>query len=204
MFRLYDSRFSGNAWKLRVLMNELDIPFERVTLDLAKGEAKSDEFSAKSRFQRIPVLELDDGRCLVESGAIMLFLAEGSPLLPDDPVERAEVTSWLFFEQADLVKPLALPRFFHLRGMEAEMADKIAEMQQGGYAALDKLEAWIAPRQWLANDRFSLADLGVFAYVALAGEGGYDMSRYPGIAAWLGRLRERPGWRPLIEEGAAQ
>lgn len=200
MYRLYDSRFSGNAWKLRILMRQLSIPFERMTLDLAKGEAKSPEFSARSRFQRIPVLELEDGRNLIESGAIMLYLAEGSAMLPDDPVERAEVTGWLFFEQADLTKPLAIPRFFHLRGIQDQMAAKIAEWHEIGYVALGRLEAWIADREWLAGDAYSLADLAVYPYVAMAHEGGYEMSRFPGIGAWLKRVEARPGWEPLLAE----
>lgn len=200
MYRLYDSRFSGNAWKLRILMRELGVPYERVTLDLAKGEAKSPEFGRKSKFQRIPVLELDDGRLLIESGAIMLFLAEGSELLPDDPVARAEVTSWLFFEQADLVKPLALPRFAHLRNIVEQMGPKIAEMQELGYVALGRLESSLAGKTWLANEAFTIADLAVYPYVALAHEGGYEMDRFPGITAWLKRLEQRPAWEPLIPE----
>lgn len=202
MYRLYDSKLSGNAWKLRILMRELDIPFGRVSLDLAKGQAKSPEFSKISRFQRIPVLEVDEGTHLIESGAIMLFLAEGSKLLPDDPVRRAEVTSWLFFEQADLVKPLARPRFYHLRGMVEQKQAEITELQEAGYAALGRLEDWIEPRTWLANDSFSIADLGVFPYVALASFGGYDMDRFPGIQAWLKRIEQRPGWEPLVPEAA--
>jgi glutathione S-transferase len=202
VYRLYDSKLSGNAWKLRILMRELGIPFERVSLDLAKGEAKSPEFAKVSRFQRVPVLELDDGRHLIESGAIMLFLAKGTDLLPADPVERAEVTSWLFFEQADLVKPLALPRFFKLRGIYDQNQAKVAEMQETGYVALGRLEAWINGREWLANGRFSLADLAVFPYVALAHEGGYEMNRFPGIQRWLKRLSQRPSWQPLVPEAA--
>jgi glutathione S-transferase len=109
MLRLYDSRLSGNAWKVRILLTQLGIPFERVTLDLAKGAAAEPAFRAKSRFARVPVLELEDGRTIVESAAIMLYLAEGSSLLPDDRYLRAEVTSWLTFEQADLLRALALP-----------------------------------------------------------------------------------------------
>src|SRR5260370_27432852 len=111
MLRLYDSRLSGNAWKVRILLRQLGISCERVTLDLAKGATSDPAFCAKSRFARVPVLELEDGRTLVESAAIMLYLAEGSPLLPDDRYLRAEVTSWLTFEQADLLRALPLPRF---------------------------------------------------------------------------------------------
>lgn len=203
MLKLHDSRLSGNAWKARLLLRRLGVPFERVSLDLAAGAAKTPAFSAKSRFQRIPVLELEDGRTIVESGAILLYLAEGSDLLPDDAVARAEVTGWLFFEQADLLKPLAIPRFFHLRGVEGDMAGRIAAWREQGYPALDRLEAWIASRDWLAEGRCTLADLAVYPYVALAHEGGYDMSRYPGIAAWLKRVEAEPGWEPLVPEAAA-
>lgn len=201
MYRLYDSKMSGNAWKLRFLMNELGIPYQRKTFDVAAIETKSEEFSKISRFQRVPVLALEDGRHLIESCAIMLYLAEGSELLPDDPVERAEVTSWLFFEQADLMKALARPRFYHLRGIAEEKRGEIAElMKTAGYPTLEKLEGWIKGREWLANDRFSIADIGVFPYVALAHDGGYEMDRFAGIQAWLRRLEQRPGWEPLVPE----
>src|ERR1700761_4664163 len=114
MLRLYDSRLSGNSWKVRILLTQLGLPFERVTLDLAKGETADPAFRAKSRFARIPMLELEDGRTIVESAAIMLYLAEGSTLLPDDRFLRAEVTSWLTFEQADLLRALAAAAFSQL------------------------------------------------------------------------------------------
>jgi glutathione S-transferase len=144
MLRLYDSRLSGNAWKVRILLTQLGIPFERVTLDLAKGAAAEPAFRAKSRFARVPVLELEDGRTIVESVAIMLYLAEGSPLLPNDSYLRAEVTSWLTFEQADLLRALALPRFYNMRGVADQMKSRIADFQEGAYVALAKLDAWLA------------------------------------------------------------
>ena len=199
MYRLYDSQFSGNAWKVRLVMRELDMSFERATLNLAGGDAKSPAFGKINRFRRVPVLQLPDGTNLVESGSILLFLAEASSLLPDEPAQRAQTTSWLFFEQADLLKPLGLPRFYHLRGMAEHMHMKIAELQEAGYRALDILEGWIEPRTWLANDTLSIADFAVYPYVALAGEGGYEMDRYPGIGAWVKRIEERPSWQPLLE-----
>jgi glutathione S-transferase len=200
MLRLYDSRLSGNAWKVRILLKQLDIPFERVSLDLAKGAAKEPAFRARSKFARVPVLEFDDGRTLAESCAIILYLAEGSPLLPDDRYLRAEVTSWLFFEQADLLRALAYPRFFRLRGIAGEMAAKIEFFQEIGYPALEKLDDWLKNRDWLVDGRYTLADLGVFPYVSMASDGGYDMTRFPAIEAWLTRVKAQPGWVPMIEE----
>ena len=203
MLRLYDSRYSGNAWKVRILLTQLGIPFERVTLDLAKGEAQTPIFLAKSRFARVPVLELEDRRTLIESVAILLYLADGSPLLPDDPYVRAEVTSWLTFEQADLLRALALPRFYYLRRIADQMTTKIADFQEFGYVGLGKLAAHLEGRTWLVGDRYTIADLGVFPYVSMAPDGGYDLARFPSIKPWLDRVKAQPGWVPMLEEALA-
>ena len=200
MLRLYDSRLSGNAWKVRILLTQLGLPFERVTLDLAKGEAADPAFRAKSRFARVPVLELEDGRTIVESAAIMLYLAEGTRFLPDDRYLRAEVTSWLTFEQADLLRALALPRFYRMRGTADQMARRIADFQEHAYPALAKVDAWLSTHDWLVDGRYTIADICLFGYVSMATEGGYDMDRFPAIAAWLGRVKTQPGWVPLVEE----
>ena len=200
MLRLYDSRLSGNAWKVRILLTQLGIPFERVTLDLAKGATAEPAFRAKSRFARVPVLELEDGRTLVESAAIMLYLAEGTRLLPDDRYLRAEVTSWLTFEQADLLRALALPRFYNMRGIADQMASRIADFQEGAYVAIGKVDDWLATHDWLVDDRYTIADIGMFGYVSMASQGGYDMTRFPSIDAWIARVKARPGWVPLVEE----
>jgi glutathione S-transferase len=198
MLRLYDSRYSGNCWKVRILLNQLELPFERVTLDLAKGEAAEPAFRQKSRYARVPALEFEDGRTLVESGAILLYLAEGSRFIPEDPFLRADMLGWMFFEQADIQKPIAVPRVYHLRGMAAAMTDDIARCHKEGYAVLEKLEQWIAPRTWLVGEGYTLADLAASCYVSLAGQGGYDMARFPAIRAWLGRVAAQPGWVPLL------
>lgn len=201
MLRLYDTKLSGNAWKVRILLKQLGIPFERVTLDLATGATQEPAFKAKSRFARVPVLEYPDGRTLVESSAILLHLARGTPMLPSDPFAAAEVTSWLFFEQADLMRSLALPRFYNLRGIAAQNAAKIAVLHEFGTAGLAKLESWVASHDWLVGG-YTIADLGVFPYVYMASEAGYDMAKFPAIGAWLHRIASQPGWVPLVEEGA--
>jgi glutathione S-transferase len=200
MLKLYDSRLSGNAWKVRILLRQLGIPFERVTFDLTTGATKTPEFRAKSKFARIPVLELEDGRTIVESAAIMFYLAEGTPFLPDDRYLRAEVMSWLTFEQADLLRAIALPRFYHMRGNAEQMASRIADFQEGAYPALDKVDAWLADHNWLVAERYTIADIGMFGYVSMAHEGQYEMERFPGIRAWLERVKSQPDWVPLVEE----
>jgi len=203
MLRLYDARLSGNCWKVRLLLTQLGLPFERVTLDIAKGETAEAGFGTISRFSRVPALALPDGRTLVESGAILLYLAEGSRFLPTDPLLRAEVISWLFFEQGDLQRPLAGARVHHLRGTAERCADEVRQLQAAGYTALDKLERWLAPRNWLVGDDYTLADLAVFPYVSMAREGGYDMDRFPAIGRWVERVRAQPGFVGLFEPGTA-
>jgi len=194
MLRLYDSRFSGSSWKVRILLNQLGLAYERITLDLEKGEAATHDFVKLSRFSRVPVLQLEDGRTIVESGAILLYLAQGTPFLPDDPFLRAETVSWLMFEQNDLQRPLAWPRVYHLRRMSEAMAPQIARFQQDGYIGLAKLERWLAAHDWLVGDAYCVADLAVSAYVSLAHQGGYEMERFPAIQAWLARVVSQPGW----------
>ncbi|WP_011581872.1 MULTISPECIES: glutathione S-transferase family protein [Chelativorans] len=203
MYRLHDSLMSCNAWKVRILLRQLGIPFERVTHDLAKGAAKTDAFTAMNPLQRVPVLELEDGRAIAESGAILLYLAEGTPLLPTEPLARAQVTSWLFFEQADLLKPLALPRFYNLRGTQAENAERMRFYHEAGKAGLSRLDGCLAGREWITDAGFTIADIALYGYVSQAHFGGYDMGIYQNIGAWLRRVEAQPGWEPLVVEATS-
>jgi glutathione S-transferase len=202
MLRLYDSLLSGNSWKVRILLSQLHLGYERVTLDLAKGDTRRPDFCELSRFSRIPALTIEDGRTIIESAAILTFLAEGTDFLPSDSYMRAEISSWLFFEQADLQKAIAIPRVYHLRGQaeDDDKADEILHRQRDGYAALDHLENWIVSRTWLVQDRYTIADIAVSAYVSLASQGGYRMDRYPGIDTWLKRVKLTDRWVPLLEQ----
>lgn len=165
--------------------------------DLAKGQAKEPGFRAKSRFARVPVLELEDGRTIVESGAVMLYLAQGRPSCPTIPICAPRR---LYFEQADLLRALALPRFYHLRGIADQMARQIADFQEGAYSALQKLDEWLIGRVWFVDERYTIADIGLYGYVSMAPEGGYDMLRFQSICACLARVEARPDWVPLVEE----
>ncbi|MDM0066730.1 glutathione S-transferase family protein [Variovorax sp. J31P207] len=200
MLRLYDSLLSGNSWKIRILLSQLGLAYDRVTLDLQKGETREAAFRRISRFARVPVLVLEDGRPLVESGAILLHLAEGTPYLPADPYLRAEVMGWLFFEQADLQKAIAVPRVLHLHGLAQERQDDIRRLHADGYAGLEKLDQWALGHAWLVGEHYTVADIALSAYVSLAEQGGYDMTRFTGIRNWLARVRGQRGWVPLLPE----
>jgi glutathione S-transferase len=199
MPKLYDSRMSGNAWKVRLALRHLGIPFERVTVDLAKGEARTPDFLARNPNGKVPVLELDDGRSIFESGAILLYLAEGTPLLPSDRLDRARVYQWLLWEQAEAVRNLAGPRFWiALRGMRQEKASEIADWHEAGYRALGIMDDHLIARDYFVGSGPTAADLALFPYASLAPEGDYDLSRFPNLLAWIERMRHLQGYEPLV------
>lgn len=199
--RLYDTALSGNAWKVRLCLAELGRAYERVTLDPARGDLGTPAFRRISRRGRVPVLVEEGRAALVESGAILVHLAKGSSLLPDDPEEFAQTLSWLFWEQADLCRALALPRFFRRRGLAEEKADQIRAFLEEGRAHLAFLDGWLSERSYLTGETYTLADLACHAYVFLAPEGGQDLSPYPNVRRWLSRITARPAWQPLGPSG---
>jgi glutathione S-transferase len=201
---LHDSRLSGNAWKVRLLLSHLGLPFRRVTYVLPEGKTRTPEFLAWNPLGKVPVLELPTGEALFESCAILCHLSEGTPFLPPPGIDRAHVMQWLFFEQAEAVKPLAAPRFWiAVARRPEEKAAEIAEWHAAGNKVLGILDARLAAREFLATDRCTIADIANFPYVAMSPEGGFDLGRYPNVLAWVERVRRQPGHVPLIEEPAA-
>jgi glutathione S-transferase len=188
--RLYDYGPSANCLKARLVLERLGIPYERVPIDIFAGETLTPEYLARNPDGRTPVLELDDGTCLAESNAIALYLAEGSDLVPADPVERARVMQWLFFEQNRIEPNIGSARFRRLTGRAGDRPEVFARFVEAGESALAALERHLQGRDFLVGDRLTLADLVVACYAA-AGEGaGLDMSRYPAVLRWLGRLED--------------
>lgn len=201
MMKLYDSRLSGNAYKVRLLLNNLGIPFERHTFALPEGRHKTPEFLAKNPVGRIPVLELEDGRTIFESNAILAYLAENTPFLPSDRFDRAQVAAWMYFEQADLLRNLALPRFLiSIAKQKEKHAADIARMQEAGHKALAVMERHLGAEPFFACGRYTIADIALFGYTCVAQEGEYDMAGYPAVLAWLERVRAQPGYVPLIQD----
>ena len=196
MLTLYDFLPSGNGYKVRLLLSQLRRPFRLVELDILKGETRTPEFLAKNPDGRIPLLEFEDGRRLAQSNAIIFHLAEGTPFLPTDSWERALVLQWLFFEQYSHEPNVATVRFWvHElgRGGDKAWAEKIAEKREKGYGALDVMERQLAGRRFLVGERYSIADIALYAYTHVAPEGDFDLGRYPAIRAWLDRVADQPG-----------
>jgi glutathione S-transferase len=200
--RLYDYLSSGNGYKVRLVLHQLGIPFELVLLDILKRETRTPAFLARNPNGRIPTLELDDGTCLAESGAILWYLAEGTSLLPEDRLQRAQVLQWMFFEQYSHEPYVAVARaWLHLFGLDDERRRQLPEKQKLGYAALGVMEGHLASRRFFVGERYSIADVALYAYTHVAHEGGFDLGRFPQVRAWLDRVAAQPGhvsieWKP--------
>jgi glutathione S-transferase len=198
-YRLYDYLPSGNGYKVRLVLRELGLPHELVEVDILKGGSRTQEFLAKNPNGRIPVLEIPGKGFLSESHAIISFLAEGSVLIPKDPLDRARVWQWLCFEQYNLEPNVATVRFWlhSLHKTEAELGEKLTEKRRLGWAALDVLEQGLAGRDYLVANRYTLADVGLYAYTHVAEEGGFSLEGYPAIREWCARIAARPAYRPI-------
>ena len=190
---LYDSRISGNCYKVRLLLSQLGLRFERVEVDVVDRSNRRQVLGEANPALRVPTLILEDGRPLAESNAILWYFADGTDFVPTDRYERAQVLQWQFFEQYDHEPNIAVARFWlHYRGKEVDQA-ALAERQKFGYRALDAMEKHLADRQFFVGSRYSLADISLYAYTHVADEGGYDLGRYPAISAWLKRVAAQPG-----------
>jgi len=199
MLRLYDYLPSGNGYKVRLLLTQLGIPFERIELDILKGATRTPEFLAKNPNGRIPVLALDDDTHLAESDAILFYLAEGTPFLPDDRVARAQVLQWMFFEQYSHEPNIATVRFWMHSQMSPERQAQVAGKRAQGYAALMVMERHLARRAFFVAAQYSIADIALYAYTHVADEGGFDLGGYPAVRAWLERVRTQPRHIPITQ-----
>jgi len=193
---LYDSRVSGNCYKVRLLLAQLGLDYERRELDVVDRSNRKEVLGDLNPGLRVPTLVLDDGRSLGESGAILSYLADGTALVPEDPYERAQVLQWMFFEQYSHEPYVAVARFWLTKGVEVD-PETLAERQRVGYLAFDAMEGHLAGREYLAAERYSIADIALYAYTHVADEGGFHLAAYPAIRTWLGRVAAQPGHVPI-------
>jgi glutathione S-transferase len=189
--RLHDYAASGNCFKVRLLLSLLDQPYERVPVDIFAGDTLTADYAALNPARETPVLELDDGTALPESGAILWYLAEGTAYLPDDRLERARVLQWLSFEGIVLTAPVAGVRF---RIMTGRTNDQTPAMLERGREALAALEAHLQGRDWVATAAPTIADIALFGYTHVADDAGFDLAAHPAICSWLERVRALPGY----------
>ena len=195
---LYNSPVSGNCYKVRLLLAHLGIPYELRTVDVVDRSGRPELLDGLNPALRVPTLVLDDGRPLAESGAILWYFGEGTRFVPDDSYARAQVLQWMFFEQYDHEPALAVVRFWlAYSGRPEEFADRIEERQAAGHRALAAMEAHLDGRELLVGDSPTIADIALYAYTHVAGEGGFELDGYPAVRAWLERVAAEPGHVPI-------
>ena len=196
MLQLYDYLDSGNGYKIRLLLCHLNQPFQLHSIDIMKGESRTARFLAINPKGKIPVLQLEDGSFLSESNAIIFFLAEGSQYLPDQRRLRADILQWLFFEQNFHEPNIASRRFLVRHVAAADRSEQtMAEKLRLGYQALTVMEQHLQHNRFLVGNAYSIADIALFAYTHLADEGGYELSRYPGVVSWCERIEAQQGFK---------
>ncbi|MDV3440796.1 glutathione S-transferase family protein [Pseudomonas otitidis] len=193
MYKVYGDVISGNCYKVKLILELLGQPYQWVPVDILKGETQSEAFLALNPNGKIPVLELEDGTTLWESNAILNFLAEGSDLLPTEPRLRTQVLQWQFFEQYSHEPYVAVARFIkRYQGMPAERAEEYQVCLVRGYKALRVMEQQLSRTPYLVGDTYSIADIALYAYTHVAEEGGFDLSGFPAIQAWMARVAAHP------------
>src|SRR5580692_7706491 len=194
MLTLYDYLDSGNGFKIRLLLSQLLLQYRWVERDIMAGETRTPDFLARNPNGRIPVIETDDGVCLAESNAILFYLAEGTQFLPQNPMLRAQVLQWMFFEQYSHEPYVATPRFIkkHLPEDSPRRTELPTRLEQGR-AALAVMEAHLATRHYFVAERYTIADIALYAYTHVAPEAGLELGPYPHLRAWLARVGAEPG-----------
>jgi glutathione S-transferase len=191
--RLYDYSASANCYKVRLLLAQLERPCERIPIDIFDGDTLTEEFGRINPFRSTPVLQLTPERYLLESNAILVYLAEGTPLLPTAAVELSEVVRWLIYEQTDVMPAIGGLRFRLQTGRLASDDPDAARRKTAGEEVLRVLNDRLVGSPFLVADRYTIADVAVYGYTHVAPEAGYELDRWPAVQAWLLRVAEQPG-----------
>ena len=197
--RLYDYSASANCYKVRLLLHQLGRAYERIPIDIFAGGTLTAEYGRINPFRSTPVLEITPGRYLIESNAILYYLAEGTPFLPAGTLERAEVVRWLIYEQTDVMPMTGGLRFRLMTGRLAPGDPDALRRRKGGKEVLGILEAHLSGRAFLVGERYSIADISVYGYVHVAGEAGFEMDRWRAVQAWIDRVAAQPRYMNDLE-----
>ena len=194
---LYDNPVSGNCYKVRLILSLLDIEFERWQLSVVDHSNRAEVLGALSPSLNVPTVVLEDGRPLAESNAILWYFADGTPYLPDDPYERAQVLQWMFFEQYKHEPAIAVVRFWVAISEDLPPAADIEAKRTAGRAALDVMEHHLGDHEYFVGECFTIADVALYAYTHVAPEGGFDLEPYQAVRRWLERVAAQPGVVPI-------
>jgi glutathione S-transferase len=200
MLTLYHSQPTGNSYKVRLLLSLLRIPYKAVAVDIFNGENRSEMYLAINPLGKAPALQLEDGTVLTESNAILIYLATGTELLPENKLQRARILQWMFFEQYSHLPYVGVARFYMHLLKKAPPRSGDAELWYArGRLALEIMDKHLSTVPWLAANRFTVADIALYAYTHVAPEGGFELTKYPAICAWIERIQQRPGYVPLMQ-----
>ena len=196
MYTLYSMQDSGNCYKPRLLMNLLDIPFTNVEVSALDGSTRTAEYIAKNPNGKVPLLELEDGRFIAESNAMLVYLAEGTDYLPADRYLRAKMFEWMFFEQYSHEPAIAVRRSMSVYPERIALAtpEKMESLLEAGIKALVVMETQLAKSDFMVGDNPTIADIALYAYTHCAHQGGFPMEKYPAINRWLERISALPGY----------
>ena len=198
MMRLYNSPVSGNCYKVRLLFAHLGLEYETVDVSVVDRSNRAEVLGELNPALRVPTVVLDDGRPLGESNAILWYLGDGTQYVPGDAYERAQVLQWMFFEQYSHEPNIAVARFWlAYSGAPERFREQLPARMQGGYAALDAMEGHLEGRTFLVGERYSIADIALYAYTHVAHEGDFDLAPYSAIRSWLERVASQPGHVPI-------
>lgn len=195
MYTLYSDQRSGNSYKVRLALARLGIPYTLVETDILQGESRTPEFLAKNPNGRIPLLEVAPGRYISESNAILWYVAGGTTLAPEDRIERAEALQWMFFEQHSLEPNIGAAYFWlcMIKGGRELQRHAVEDWLENGYRALGVMEMHLAKHRFFVANHFTIADIALYAYTHLAHLADFDLSRFPAVRGWLGRVEDEPG-----------
>jgi len=193
MLTLHDYLPSQNCWKIRVLLGLLEIPYNSRPVSIFQGESHTNAFLSLNPAGAVPALELEDGRAIAESNAILTYLAEGTPFLPTDRYQWAKVLQWLFFEQYNIEPVIGSLRFWTLTGRLVRNEAMVAGKREAGVRALTAMDRALAGARFLAGEKLSIADIAVYAYSHRAEDCGFRLADYPAVSAWVNRVRDAIG-----------
>jgi glutathione S-transferase len=203
MLTLYGNLDSGNVYKVRLLLAQLGIPHQRIDVSQVRGEPRSCAFRAINPIGKVPAVRLEDGRVLSESGAILYYFARGTSFFPDDPWGAANVLRWMFFEQYSHEPYIAVNRYILRYAPDSERArlmDRVSGNKEKGEYALYVMDQYLREHTWLAANRYTIADVALYAYTHCADEAGFDITAHAGLQRWLGLVRRQPRHVPQMEE----
>ena len=206
MYTLYSMRRSGNCYKVRLALAQLDIPHDMIEIDILRGETRTPEFLAMNPSGHVPLLQVARDRYIAESNAILWYVAGGTPLMPEDRADRAEMLQWMFFEQHSLEPNLGAAYFWLtlVRGGRELQQHALEDWMEEGYRALGVMDKHLARNRFVAAGQYTIADIALYGYTHVAHTCDYDLARFPAVRDWLARVADQPNhvtmdWQPTLQ-----